>query len=115
MAVNFANLVLAPCMTVFARVVTIDPVASRPGDLPYTARAIYTTQEFDVQSIDGGLFSDQRTWLGFRFADFTGPPPLARDVITLDDGRRFLIDDVDVDLQGGFKAQLRQVNPDYPT
>lgn len=114
MPIDFSSAVLFPCMQTFARVVTFDPVVSRPNSAPYVGRAIFTTSEYDVLSADGGLFSDQKTWLGYRLADFTGPPPMARDLVTTDDGRRFIIDDIDVDGQGGAKAKLRLITPDYP-
>lgn len=113
MPVNFANLVLSPCMEVFARVLTVDPITSRPGELPYQARAIFTSVDLSVPSMDGVELSDVRTWIGIRLADFTGPPPAARDRVTLD-GIRYDIQDVMADGQGGAKLRLRKIEPDYP-
>ena len=123
MPINFSNLVLAPCFDTFGVNVTIDPIASRPGDPPYRARVIYTTKHLDVQSIDGAILSDQLTVLGFRFDDFEGPTPIALDVITVDDNAmlahgvppgRYIIDDVNIDGQGGVVIGFHKVEPDYP-
>jgi len=122
MPVNFSNLVLKPCMDVFAVPVQIDPVSSRPGEPPYAARLIYTTRSFPVQSIDGAVLSDQQTTLGFRFDDFDGPAPEPRDILIFEDSQvaahgvsgRYVIDDRTIDGQGGGVLSFHQVAPDYP-
>jgi hypothetical protein len=113
MPVDFSKLVLTPCMEVFARVMTVDPVTSRPGALPYQARAIFTSVDMPVLSMDGVELSDVRTFVGIRVAEFTGPPPAARDKLTMD-GVDYTIEDVTPDGQGGAKLRLRRIEPDFP-
>ena len=125
MPVNFANLVLRPCEDTFAIPITIDPVASRPGGVPYDMRGIWTSKAFEVMSMDGAVLSDHQTTLGIRLADIDdgGPPPAARDIVTVTPpaewewgwpDQRFIVDDFRIDGQGGAVMQLRKVAPDYP-
>jgi hypothetical protein len=60
MPVNFSNLVLRPCEATFAIEITVDPVASRPGGVPYDTRGIYTSRTLDVQ-FDGWPSPRHRT------------------------------------------------------
>lgn len=122
MPVNFSNLVLRPCMNTFAVKLMVDPIESRPGQPPYEARAILTSRDTDVQSMDGAVFSDQKTTFGLRFDDFDGPAPRARDELNVTDpmlvahgiSGRYIVDDVDLDAQGGAVLKIRKVSPDYP-
>jgi len=117
MPIDFSALVLTPCMDTFARSIVVDPIASRPGEPPYQTRGIYSSTPFDVQTIEGSLFSDQKTIIGIRLADFIGPPPQSRDVVTVLGGfgmttdRRYFVDDVDEDGQGGAILTVRFITP----
>lgn len=70
MAVNFSTLVYLPNFDMFARPVTITPLASQPGLPAYTARGIYDTRGIDVQAEDGSIVSDQQTILDIRDEEF---------------------------------------------
>ena len=74
MAVNFSDLVYLPNFDMFARPVTITPMASQPGLPAYTARGIFDTRPIDVQAEDGSIFSDQQTILDVRDEEFSVVP-----------------------------------------
>ena len=74
MAVNFSTLVYLPNFDMFAREVTITPLASQPGLPAYTARGIYDTRPVDVQAEDGSIVSDQQTILDVRDEEFSVVP-----------------------------------------
>jgi hypothetical protein len=58
----------------FARPVTITPVASQPGAPPYNARGIYDTEEIDVEALDGSLHSTSRTVVDILANEFAVLP-----------------------------------------
>ena len=85
MAVNFSTLVYLPNFDMFARPVTITPLASQPGMPAYIARGIYDTRAIDVQAEDGSIISDQQTILDVLDDEFTVvPEQLDRIVIDVD-------------------------------
>ena len=74
MAVNFSTLVYLPNFDMFARPVTITPLASQPGMPAYSTRGIYDTRPIDVQAEDGSIVSDQQTILDIRDDEFSVVP-----------------------------------------
>ena len=74
MSVNFSTLVYGPNYDLWARPITVRPIASRPGLGPYTARAIYHSDELSVPMEDGSIFSDQKTYIDVRDVEFTVLP-----------------------------------------
>jgi hypothetical protein len=74
MAVNFSTLVYLPNFDMFARPITVTPLASQPGLPGYTARGIYDTRPIDVQAEDGSIISDQQTILDVLEAEFAVIP-----------------------------------------
>lgn len=70
MAVNFSVLMLLPNYDMWARPITVIPLASQPGAPAYTARGIYDTRAMDVSAMDGSIFSDQQTILDIRQSEF---------------------------------------------
>lgn len=74
MAVNFSTLVYLPNYDMWARPVTVTPLASQPGAPAYSARGILGTRALDVQGEDGSIFSDQQTILDIREAEFAVLP-----------------------------------------
>ena len=74
MAVNFSTLVYLPNFDMFARPITVVPLASQPGLPAYTARGIYDTRPIDVQAEDGSIVSDQQTILDVLDAEFSVVP-----------------------------------------
>jgi len=82
MPIDFPNQVYNPNFNVFARVVTITPIASRPGELPYPARGIFDTDQLNVAAADDTILSDQRTILDILETEFT-ILPMQRDLIEI--------------------------------
>lgn len=74
MAVNFSTLVYLPNFDMFARSITITPLASQPGLPAYSARGIYNTRAIDVQAEDGSIISDQQTIVDVRDEEFSVIP-----------------------------------------
>jgi hypothetical protein len=74
MAVNFSLLVYLPNFDMFARSITVTPLASQPGFPGYTARGIYNTRPIDVQAEDGSIVSEQQTILDVRDEEFSVVP-----------------------------------------
>ena len=74
MAVDFSTLVYLPNFDLFARPVTITPLASQPGAPAYTARGIFDTRPVDVAGMDGSIISDQQTILDVRDEEFSVVP-----------------------------------------
>ena len=69
MAVDFSTLVYLPNFDMFARPITITPIASLPGAPAYPARGIFDTRAVDVQA-DGSIVSDQQTIFDIRDDEF---------------------------------------------
>jgi len=85
MAINFSTLVYLPTFDMFARPITITPLASQPGLPAYNARGIFDTRPIDVQAEDGSIVSDQQTILDIREAEFAVlPAQLDRITIPVD-------------------------------
>lgn len=82
MAINMSTQVYLPAMDTFARPVTIIPSASRPGELPYTARGYFDTSGIDVVALDGSVISEQRTFLDVRDDEFE-IVPIQHDQVTI--------------------------------
>ena len=76
-------MVKLPCQDMFAVPITVNPIASQPGQPAYSARGIYLTGPTDVQMLDGSIFSDQATILDVRDAEYSGGPPMQGDRITI--------------------------------
>lgn len=74
MALDFSTLVYLPCFDIFARPITVTPLASQPGAPAYTSRGIYGTQPVDFAGMDGSIISDQRSILDVRDEEFTVVP-----------------------------------------
>ena len=116
MAIDFANLVLGPNLAIFARPITVTPVASQPDQQAFLARGIWSSKPIDVQLQDGSIGSSQEHTLGIRISEFA--VPLAQgDQIEIDaDGSLprvgvCLIEDGDDDGQGGTVLSLKIVGP----
>lgn len=84
MAVNFSTLVYLPNFDMFARPITVVPLASQPGTPAYSARGIFDTRPIDVQAEDGSIVSDQQTILDVRDEEFAVIPDQL-DQITIPD------------------------------
>jgi len=74
MGLDFSTLVYLPNFDMFARPVTVTPLASQPGAPAYTGRGIFDTRPVDVQGMDGSIISDQQSILDVRDAEFLKVP-----------------------------------------
>ena len=74
MAVDFSTLVYLPNFDMFARPISVTPLASQPGLPAYVARGIYDTRPIDVQAEDGSIISDQQTILDILEVEFAVIP-----------------------------------------
>jgi hypothetical protein len=115
MTVDFSRLVLNPAMLTFGRTVTIDPLWSQPGQPPYQARGVFSSDPFPIVGLDGQVLSDQKTTLGIRLADWGGAPaPAPRDTITISfEGQTatWYVSNCEEDGQGGSMLTLRYTTP----
>jgi hypothetical protein len=82
MPIDFSANVYTPNYAVFARQITINPLASQPNQQPYLARGIYNTVAIDVMALDGSIVSEQKTILDILDADFS-VLPMQHDRITI--------------------------------
>lgn len=100
MALNFPTLIYLPCMEVFARPVTITPLASQPGLAPYGARGIFDTNSMDVESDleEDVFYSTARTELDILQAEFSVLPMQGDRISIADDellpGGEFVVSDI---------------------
>ncbi len=79
MAINYSTQVYLPSYNVFARPVTVTPVASQPNAPAYAARGIYDTEPMDVLA-EETVFSDSRVVLDILEAEFN-VLPIQNDLI----------------------------------
>lgn len=82
MAINFSTVVYLQCFDMFARSVTVIPLASQPGAPSYYARGIFDTRPINVMAEDGSIFCEQQTILDVRDAEF-GIVPTQLDQIQI--------------------------------
>lgn len=113
--IDFASLVLGPCMDVFARPIIVIPLVSQPRQPAYTARGIWSSKPVDIQ-LEDGILSTQEHTLGLKIADFTILPKQGDRVDIPLDGNApaigiFLVEDADDDGQGGVVLSLKAVTP----
>jgi hypothetical protein len=114
MGLNYSTLVYLPGFDMFARSITVTPVASQPGQPAYSARGIYHSGPIDVPLEDGSIFSDQRTTLDLRAAEFPIPPQ-QNDIVNIpvdDEGPAlgdFQILDIDDNGGGELTLSLRKI------
>jgi len=86
MPIDYSTQVYLHAFNTFARTITVIPLASQPGELPYTARGIYNSDAVDVVAEDGSIISDQRTIIDVREEEFTYLPLQGDQIIIPGDG-----------------------------
>lgn len=74
MSINFSTLVYLPNYDIWARAITVTPLASQPGQPAYSARGIFDTESTDVLAEDGSIISQQKTILDIREVEFAVLP-----------------------------------------
>lgn len=80
--IDFADLVLGPCMDVFSVPITVTPVQSQPMAAPYSARGSLHIDNIEVAADNGELFATRVLKCGINMSEFTYPP-VQYDVLTL--------------------------------
>jgi|SRR6516225_3557492 hypothetical protein len=74
MAVDFSTDVYLVAFNIFARPITVTPIASQPGAPAYDNRGILDSKEIDVLTEEGGIFSDSKVILDIRMLEFAVLP-----------------------------------------
>jgi hypothetical protein len=74
MPIDYASVVYSPAYDLFARKIVVTPLVSQPGVPAYTSRGVYTTEEDDILTEEGAVFSDQRTILDIIAKEFEVQP-----------------------------------------
>jgi hypothetical protein len=111
MTINLPQMIYMPCFQLFARPITITPVASQPGASPYNARGIFDTEEVDIETLEGSLYSDTRSILDILQHEFP-ILPLQDDHISIPfhegaRGGEFVVSDLNDKGNGGGEVTLR--------
>lgn len=114
--IDFSTIVLGPCMEVFARPITVHPIASQPGQPSYGARGIWQSRPVDVQLVESGVLSSQNHSLGVRLAEFAEPVVQGDNVLieahlSLPRIGLCKVEDTDDDGQGGCTWTLKVLAP----
>ena len=107
MGVDFSGTVLNAGQSTFGNAVTIDPIESQPGAVPYLARGVFAAREQLVQLDNGAVISSRLVTLSIRDAEF-GTVPTRGDRVTLDSGAAYWVADTHADGQGKTELDLRQ-------
>jgi hypothetical protein len=115
MAIDFADLVLGPCMDAFAIPITVAPAKSQPGAPFYSGvRGSWSVKPVLIETGTGFHSTNQPT-LGIRLADWDvakKPYPEQRDFLSLDGdpaGICWEVKDIQPDGQGGADIQVAMV------
>jgi hypothetical protein len=86
MGLNYSALVYEPSFDLFARPITVNPLASQPGAPTYSARGIYHSDGVNVAMEDGSILSDQLTSLDILEAEFPVIPVQLDRIVIGQDG-----------------------------
>jgi hypothetical protein len=106
--IDFDALVIGPAMNIFARPITVLPLASQAGQPAYGARGIWSSKPVDV-AMEDGIMSSQEHTLSVRASEFTIAIKPG-DKVTVPGIGIFLVEDTDDDGQGGTELSLKAVN-----
>ena len=111
---NLTELVILPVHNTYARQVVVTPIASQPGAPAYGNRGVYITSPVDIMTEAGVVFSDQKTMLRIRLAEYP-IPPIVKDQIYIPPEANypevgsFEVQDVDEWASGGAMLTLRRL------
>jgi len=109
MPIDFASVVYTPGQDMFGRKIIVTPLTSQPGMPAYMSRGIYTTEEDDVLTEDGAIFSDQRTIVDIIAKEFEVLPIQGDHIFIPADGgvpEAGLFEVIDIDDNGGGETTL---------
>jgi hypothetical protein len=114
MVFNFTDIVALPGQNMFGRQVVITPIVSQPTAGAYGNRGIYITSPVDVLTEAGIVFSDQKTMLKIRLAEYPVPPAVKDRVFIPAEANYpqvgdFEIQDTDVWADGVMMLTLRKL------
>jgi hypothetical protein len=96
--INFSTLVYLPAFDTFAVDAVFYPLVSSPGSPSYTERGIFDTTTVNVLAENNTIYSDQRTILDIRDAEFAITPrqgdhvAIPRDCNGVDQGEWVIVD-----------------------
>jgi hypothetical protein len=120
MPIDYASVIYSSAQDTFGRKIVVTPLVSQPNASVYNARGIYTTEEDDVLTEEGAIFSDQRTIVDIIAKEFTVQPLQGDHVFIPADGgvpEAGLFEIIDTDDNGGGETtlSLRKVVTSKPT
>ena len=82
MPINWYDDLYSITQNAFGRPITVNPVASQPGQLSYPARGIYNSGLQNYLLEDASLMAEQQTIIDVEADEFT-VPPAQNDIITI--------------------------------
>lgn len=97
MGIDYSTMIYLPNYEVWARSVSITPLASLGSTTPYANRGIFHTETLDVAAEDGSIFSTQKTTLDVREIEYAVLPAQGdRIFIPADSGAMVELGDFEV-------------------
>ena len=105
---NLTAVVLGSSMPLFAKTVTVNPVASQPGRPAYLARGAWKSRPVDIVTEDNAVVCTQVQTILIILAEFA-VPPRQRDEIVIDGIIYVVSDPPRLDGQGGAHLTLKSV------
>jgi hypothetical protein len=111
--IDWSNALYVNAQNTFGRPITITPVISQPNAPAYSGRGIFDTSPMDVLAEEGAIFSEQRSVLDIRDAEFP-VMPLQGDQVTIPPygilpGGNYEIIDLKANGGGETSLALRQI------
>lgn len=118
--IDFDKLVLGPAMDVFARPISVNPLASQPGQPAYALqrdgvsplRGVFERKNIDI-ALEEGIMSSAVLSLGIRLSEYLVSPKPG-DKLTIPACQSlpalgvFTVDDTDEDSEGGSTLTLKR-------
>ena len=74
MGIDYSTMIYLPNYEIWARNVSITPLASQGSATAYGNRGIFHTETLDVAAEDGSIFSSQKTTLDVREVEYAVLP-----------------------------------------
>lgn len=106
---DFASLVLGPCMDVFADPIMLTPTKSQPQAAAYPAQGIFAQKPVRIETENGGYLISLETTLGIRLADYPVPPKQGDSLVR--SGVTWFVWSVTLDGQGGASLHIQTQRP----
>lgn len=77
---DFTGIVLTALQGTFARPIVVHPFVSQPGASAYSGRGVYATTPAGINIENSLVFSDQRTSIWIRIAEYPIQPALGDQI-----------------------------------